>query len=171
MAALESPPPPPPKAPEMAPRGGLGLFLCCSSDGALPRKVRHGPASPSGAEESAARERSVSAHANAVEDDDDVHAGAPSYVGERRAGDGARHGVGRMDYASGESYEGEWAHDAPHGAGRYVFGSGSVYEGEHRRGKANGVGTMTFASGSTCSGEWRDDKVRGRAGRFNVAST
>ncbi|KAH8065243.1 hypothetical protein JL722_2152 [Aureococcus anophagefferens] len=154
--------------PEMA-RGGLGLFLCCSSDGGLPRKVRHGPASPSGAEESAARERSVSAHANAVEDDDDVHAGAPSYVGERRAATAPRTPGAWTTHR--RVVRGRVGARRAHGAGRYVFGSGSVYEGEHRRGKANGVhhdlraGRRGSASGATTVRRAGDRVIQRR---FNV---
>ena len=51
-----------------------------------------------------------------------------SYVGDRREGDGAKHGLGRMTFADGATYEGEWADNLPHGTGVYVSPSeGSVY--------------------------------------------
>ena len=155
MATLESRPPPPPATP---PEGlgvkGFGIFLCCTSDGMTPRKR----VASSADDEATTPERQPSCSRQLSEE-----RGATSeYVGDRLA-DGSKHGVGRMTYASGEVYEGEWADDLPHGAGKYTFSSGSVYEGEHVNGKANGAGSMTFASGSTCVGQWREDRIHGRA--------
>ena len=36
---------------------------------------------------------------------------------------------GKMVYANGNLYEGQWEHSQPHGQGKMTFADGSVYEG------------------------------------------
>lgn len=43
--------------------------------------------------------------------------------------DGRRHGHGKLYYASGAMYEGEWVCNRKHGVGRLTFKNGRVYEG------------------------------------------
>jgi len=50
-------------------------------------------------------------------------------------------------YASGASYEGEWAGSKKHGKGTYTSADGNSYEGEYAEGKEHGKGTYTYASG------------------------
>jgi hypothetical protein len=45
--------------------------------------------------------------------------------------------------------------------GKMAYASGAVYEGEFKDGKANGQGTMTYADGRRESGTWRDGKFVG----------
>ena len=80
---------------------------------------------------------------------------ASVYSGQYKQG--MRWGKGRMDFAGGDAYDGDFGADfglresllpggnpyefgVPHGAGRRVFADGSVYEGEFREGRVTGRG-------------------------------
>ena len=61
---------------------------------------------------------------------------------------GVREGKGKMTYASGDVYEGEFKNGYPDGKGVYRYSTGDKYEGEFKEGKMNGEGTVTFKSGT-----------------------
>jgi hypothetical protein len=42
---------------------------------------------------------------------------------------GAKHGMGIMDFDNGSRYQGEWVENMMHGSGMYNFTSGKVYNG------------------------------------------
>ena len=43
--------------------------------------------------------------------------------------EGCPNGKGKMVYASGAEYEGDWKNGLYHGVGRFKYRTGSVYEG------------------------------------------
>jgi len=55
------------------------------------------------------------------------------YGGQFRSGE--RHGQGRQTDTSGGCYTGQWAHDAPHGRGMYQWAGGAQYTGTWRHGR------------------------------------
>ncbi len=64
-----------------------------------------------------------------------------------------RHGRGKMVFACGDTYEGDWSKDKKHGrgCGKYVWANGDTYEGDWSEGKRHGRGVYTFAvDGETC---------------------
>ena len=75
----------------------------------------------------------------------------------------------RVNYTSGERYEGEWLEDGPSGDGRMTFANGDVYQGKWAQGKPNGQGTMTLADGSICEGQW-DKGMQNGKGKITYAS-
>ena len=75
--------------------------------------------------------------------------------------------VGKLTWANGNSYEGEYDENKqPHGKGTMNFPGGEIYEGEFKDGKANGQGKMKFKTGNTYSGGWKDNKRCGH-GRYD----
>lgn len=52
-----------------------------------------------------------------------------SYEGERDAND-AMHGQGKMRFASGDVYVGQWLHGKMHGKGWYRRSDQTIYEGQ-----------------------------------------
>lgn len=74
---------------------------------------------------------------------------------------GRKHGVGRMTYRNGDSYDGEWRLGERTGRGRYRWRSGGEYWGDFRRALRSGQGTMRYASGKRYTGAWRNNKRHG----------
>ena len=68
------------------------------------------------------------------------------YNGEWK--DGKHHGKGKMTYANGDVYDGEWED------GKMTYADGVVYNGEWKDGKKH-VGKMTYANGDVYDGEWK----------------
>lgn len=86
---------------------------------------------------------------------------------------GMRHGQGRMDYAGGDTYDGEFGAlellnesilpggnpyecGVPHGKGRRTFADGSIYVGEFREGRVSGQGRYESALGELYEGKFED---------------
>lgn len=65
---------------------------------------------------------------------------------------------GKMTYANGDIYEGEWKDSQKNGHGKYIWTDGDVYEGEWKDGMRNGQGKYTYANGNVYEGEWKDSK-------------
>ena len=74
--------------------------------------------------------------------DGSVYDGPTNDVGER-------HGKGRLTFANGDVYEGDFAHDQMHGQGRYEYHNRSVYEGSFYEGQQHGQGTYAWSDGRT----------------------
>ncbi len=107
----------------------------------------------------------------------DCEKGTGTYIqpnGSRYTGsfkDGVPHGKGRVEFANGDVYDGEWDNDRMQGAGTYVFGSnspsaGDRYVGEWRNDMMHGKGAYTFGpksqfAGDTYVGEYRFGKKNG----------
>ena len=54
--------------------------------------------------------------------------------------DGKFHGHGKIVYANGESYDGEWHAGQRHGTGTYRYSDGGVYVGSWESDRINGRG-------------------------------
>ena len=67
--------------------------------------------------------------------------GSPLAVANRRM-------VGKMRYANGELYEGDWLSGKRHGFGTYLYSDGSEYEGDWKDDLVHGRGSCKFASGN-----------------------
>lgn len=66
------------------------------------------------------------------------------------------HGLGKMDYVSGDSYDGEWADGYYQGLGIYKWKDGQIYNGEYSKGIRNGEGTLYFTKDVYFTGTWKD---------------
>jgi len=77
-----------------------------------------------------------------------------TYAGTLSKGTGMPHGRGKLEYAAGRWYEGEWKHGRWTGQGRLSNGDGDLYEGELRNDHKHGQGTMRFADGRVFVGEY-----------------
>ena len=98
---------------------------------------------------------------------------------------GVREGRGKMTFASGNTYNGQWKNGMMHGLGEFVFAgtgeryvgefvngayngqgklyypSGHVYDGSFSRGKRDGTGTLLMPNGDRYEGNWIADKTGG----------
>lgn len=77
-----------------------------------------------------------------------------TYAGFLSKATGMPHGKGRLEYAAGRWYEGDWKHGRWTGTGRLSNGDGDLYEGELRNDHKHGTGTMRFADGRVFVGEY-----------------
>ena len=74
---------------------------------------------------------------------------------------GKRHGKGRIEFANGYKYIGDWADDTPTGFGTFIWTNGDYYEGEFEKGQRHGKGSYYFANGDKYVGDWVEDKKHG----------
>ncbi|KAH8084421.1 translation initiation factor IF-2 [Aureococcus anophagefferens] len=94
---------------------------------------------------------------------------------------GMRWGSGRMDYAGGDAYDGDFGcHEllspsvlpegnpyefgVPHGKGRRTFADGSIYVGEFAEGRVTGRGRYESSVGETLEGTFIDGILHGKEG-------
>nr|WP_317205444.1 hypothetical protein [Janthinobacterium sp.] len=76
-----------------------------------------------------------------------------------------RHGVGTYQWRDGRCYAGDWVANARNGRGVYTYLSGDRYEGDFLGGHRSGLGTFVFVStGASYTGEWTQGRYHG-AGR------
>ena len=61
-------------------------------------------------------------------------------------------GVGRIEWANGDVYEGEVRHGLGHGRGEFTWPSGQTFKGDWVDGRAQGSGVMRFANGNLYEG-------------------
>ena len=80
------------------------------------------------------------------------------YVGEFN--DGVKSGLGKLEYANGTVYEGDFLGEAPHGRGVITTAEGR-YEGQLDAGSKHGLGKMTFADGRGYEGNFNNDRIDG----------
>lgn len=86
-----------------------------------------------------------------------------TYAGSLSRATGMPHGKGRLEYAAGRWYEGDWKHGRWTGRGRLSNGDGDLYEGELRNDHKHGHGTMRFADGRVFVGQYMNGQmVKGR---------
>ena len=87
------------------------------------------------------------------------------YVGEYE-GDLDKHGQpqghGKMTYADGNVYEGNFKDGLANGLGKCEYADGAVYEGKFKNGQRHGRGKMTYADGDVYEGEFENDERHGR---------
>ena len=81
------------------------------------------------------------------------------------------HGKGTYTFASGASYEGEWADSKKHGKGTYTYADGNSYEGEWAEDKKHGKGTYTYASGAVEVGCYEADADVGQGVKWSADRT
>jgi len=83
-----------------------------------------------------------------------------TYTGQLAPG-GIWHGKGRMEWANGDWYEGDFDNGNRTGYGTYTWANGDKYEGELLNGKRHGRGTQTNADGTVISGYWVENNFVG----------
>ena len=81
------------------------------------------------------------------------------YEGELK--DDKKHGKGKMNFANGYEYLGDWVDDTPSGEGIYIWTNGDRYEGYFENGQRHGKGSYFFANGDRYIGDWVKDKKSG----------
>lgn len=75
--------------------------------------------------------------------------------------DGKKHGKGKMEFANGHTYTGEWVDDMATGEGVFVWNNGDQYKGQLKYGQRHGKGSYYFVNGDTYIGDWIEDKKDG----------
>ena len=78
-----------------------------------------------------------------------VYASGDSFEGDFEAG--LPHGFGSCQYSDGGSYTGDLIKGNPDGEGSLTYADNSVYRGELQGGRRHGTGRCTYASGATCT--------------------
>lgn len=73
-----------------------------------------------------------------------------------------REGYGKITWANGDSYEGDFVAGELTGRGIFYFAGGDVYEGDLVGGVKEGYGKYTSADGSTYEGEFKGDLRHGK---------
>ena len=91
-----------------------------------------------------------------------------SYVGELNA-QGQLEGQGRMSWANGDVYNGEFLAGLFHGKGEFVSRASGIYKGEYARGYMEGRGVLTYPDGNRYEGEFAANQFGGR-GRLVYAT-
>ncbi|MBP3917663.1 MAG: hypothetical protein J6I50_00650 [Clostridia bacterium] len=70
-------------------------------------------------------------------------------------------GTGKLEYSTGDVYEGAFENGVISGNGVFRYANGDVYEGGFLNGGKNGQGVYKWFDGSTYTGEFSDDKKNG----------
>ena len=85
------------------------------------------------------------------------------YVGEvtGEGDDEIPHGRGKMTFANGTTYEGDYFDGKMEGEGEMIFPSGLICKGQIKDNKFNGLVEMRFPSGLIYSGQIKDNKYHG----------
>jgi hypothetical protein len=71
------------------------------------------------------------------------------------------HGRGRMRFASGSTYIGQWKKGIIHGNGKMTWKNGARYVGQWKEGVRSGFGTYHWPGGSAYQGGWEDNRRSG----------
>ncbi len=105
------------------------------------------------------------------------------YTGEKNE-KGEKDGTGKMEYANGDVYEGQWKNNLRNGKGKitfvnkstydgtwskdqitgkgvYTYFNGDVYEGTFDKGVRTGFGKMTYGNGDVYEGHWKKNRREG----------
>ncbi len=83
------------------------------------------------------------------------------YLGELGE-DFRKNGKGKLTFASGNIYEGDFKSDSMTGKATLSYANGDSYAGDFVDGKKTGEGTYTWADGSVYSGGLKDDLRHGK---------
>jgi hypothetical protein len=86
--------------------------------------------------------------------------GGNKYEGQMK--DGKKHGKGKMDFAIGDKYTGDWVENNRTGQGILIFASGNRYEGQFKDNNMHGKGKMDFATGDKYTGDWVENNRTGQ---------
>lgn len=85
------------------------------------------------------------------------------YVGGVR--DNRRDGFGRMMFANGDVYEGDWQYNKKNGKGLYYYYHvETVYDGNWIQNMKEGWGTYYQQDGSWLEGDWKANRLKSRSG-------
>jgi hypothetical protein len=99
-----------------------------------------------------------SAHAD--DDQETIELDDGFYTGQLR--NGKPHGLGKMVWSNGDSYQGNFLDNEFYGQGIYTWNDGDKYDGEWEKGNRNGYGIMYHADGNIEKGEWLNDEFISR---------
>ena len=64
--------------------------------------------------------------------------------------------MGKLTFANGETYYGNWFKNNKQGVGIYLHANGMKYKGEWKRDKKNGLGRTEWPSGDCHIGKYTD---------------
>ena len=78
-------------------------------------------------------------------------------------------GEGTFTYANGDVYKGSFSDGMKNGSGVYTWANGDVYEGEYVNDVRSGIGIYTWTSGERYEGEFKDNLLSG-AGTYSWPS-
>jgi hypothetical protein len=81
------------------------------------------------------------------------------YVGDFKNGN--RSGNGKMNYVSGNIYNGSWVENRISGKGKFTFKNGAEYNGEFKNDTYEGNGEFKWANGDIYNGGWVSGKRSG----------
>lgn len=79
--------------------------------------------------------------------------------------DQKRHGFGIYKFKNGDQYIGDWLNDKPNGKGKYKWINGDVYHGDFEENFQTGKGIFEFKNGEKYMGEFLNSKKHGK-GKF-----
>ncbi len=79
-----------------------------------------------------------------------------------------KHGQGKLEYISGDKYEGYWQSDVRHYKGKFTYKEGDEFVGFFRNNKMNGYGTWQYIDGGEYSGYFKNNRRHGE-GTFTTA--
>ncbi|ETN20979.1 hypothetical protein PPTG_01327 [Phytophthora nicotianae INRA-310] len=73
---------------------------------------------------------------------------------------GSKNGLGKMMFANGDVYHGEWKADKMTGEGSFMYANGDIFSGRFESGIRSGKDTYEFAADkSLFVGEWADNTI------------
>jgi len=75
-----------------------------------------------------------------------------------------------MQFAQGDTYEGNWENDLMSGKGVYINSNGDKYSGNFKHGVKQQYGVMEYQNKDKYEGEWKDDMIWGSNGQFWFAN-
>jgi hypothetical protein len=75
-------------------------------------------------------------------------------------------GYGKIQYANGDTYEGEFYDDKREGFGIYTWKVGGKYIGESFQNSFQGFGVITFSDGTKYTGDFKDGEFEGEGERI-----
>eukprot|EP01040_Poterioochromonas_malhamensis_P009120 gene9120-9880_t len=81
---------------------------------------------------------------------------------------GVREGKGKYTHADGEVYEGDYKNGVPEGKGKYTHADGGVYEGDFKNDVREGKGKYTHADGGVYEGDYKNGVKEGK-GKYTYA--
>jgi hypothetical protein len=88
------------------------------------------------------------------------------YRGEFKKGQ--YHGLGKLQWRDGSSFQGQFRKGEPHGQGVMIDSEGNEYVGTFKDSQLNGQGSFKNADGDLYSGQFRDNQFHGK-GRYQSA--
>jgi hypothetical protein len=88
------------------------------------------------------------------------------YTGQISKQSGWPHGHGRLEYEDRgvhqRIYDGEWCHGRWHGVGKANFANGDSFEGDYKLDQRHGYGSYSWADGRCYEGMFQDDLRNGK---------